>query len=165
MYIWGHERFKEQFVMAALLIDHGVDVNAQDRDGKCPLMTVVSGGRSATALQLGNLILCSGTNVDAQSQEDATALVLVAFNSRLQTPLEFASPLLDHGRADVDVQGDLGVNALMYACICNRQEPLEMVDLLVKHVADSSPETESRDTALGFAVDSEGMTAFLRHSL
>lgn len=87
-------------VVAALLIAHGADVNARNRDGETPL-------HSTYSFEIAALLLSSGADVNAQNADGETPLLATARS-------EFATLFLDNG-ADVTINSTSGWTPLHQA--------------------------------------------------
>ena len=147
---------------AKLLLEHGADVNAKDKDGATALMLATSHGHENTA----RLLLEHGADVNAKNtnkvetytdrqgvvyEVGSSALMIAAKGGRN----EIAKLLLEHG-ADVNAKNNAGESALLNAISAihrlygNYEKGNEMVRLLLEHGADAN------------AKDNNGMTALIR---
>ena len=118
--IWAGWRFET----AKLLIAHGADVNAMDKNGRTPLMTAASFGRAECV----DLLLRHGADTRAVAANGYTILHATAAGGLAA----FASALIRHG-ADVNARDAHGVTPLMEA---TKKGSTEIIKLLLDHGAD-----------------------------
>jgi ankyrin repeat protein len=109
---------------ARILIEHGADMAARNKDGETPLHRASYGGH----VELTRLLLKHGANVTAQSKSGDTPL----HRASEQGHLEIAKLLVEHG-ADTTAQTKDGATPLHQASVWGH---LELARLLVKHGAD-----------------------------
>ena len=135
--------------MVRLLVEHGVDVNAQYY-GYTALMLAAEGGH----VEVARFLVEHGADVNAPNEYGDTALMWAA----RQGHVEVARFLVEHG-ADVNAQNNDGLTALMWAVLYfyvemtmeTTMERMEMVRLLVEHGADVNAQNNDGLTALSFA--------------
>ncbi len=110
--------------MAALLIDHGADVNAADNGDEAPLHKAVFN----KCLDVAALLIDHGADVNLMDEFGGTPLHLAAFYDRL----EVADLLIEHG-AGVNAMDEDGCTPLHSAASrgCS-----QVVALLIEHGAD-----------------------------
>lgn len=118
--------------IAALLIAHGADVNAEDSFGTTPLLAAVSRGQLETL----RLLIAHGANVRAAELDSGkNALMRGVYRT------EIASVLLDHG-LNVNARDRSGRTALMHC-----QNP-KIAALLIARGADVNARDAQGTTAL-----------------
>jgi len=93
--------------IAALLVDHGSDVEARDGFHRTPLMTAAAEGNTETVQFLAGI-----AELNSQDDDGRTALTLAASRGRFET----AQALLDAG-VNLEVPDKLGYRALTWAAI------------------------------------------------
>ena len=93
-----------------ILIEHGANVNLQDRDG---LTAVHYAVRGSQACEILSCLMENGADVDAKTFDDCTPLMIAA--ERGDTKV--ATFLIEHG-ANVDLPDKIGATALCYALKC-----------------------------------------------
>ena len=79
--------------LAALLLEHGADANASDKNGWTPLMYAVTYMGTANA---ANLLIQHGANLNAKNRKGGTALAIAESAGRH----EFAAVLRQHGATE-----------------------------------------------------------------
>ena len=131
----------------SLLLNAGVEVNAQDSNGWTALMTVAGGGNAEKV----KLLLNAGAEVNAKSNNGATALMLAANTGNA----EAVKLLLDAG-SEVNAKENDGWTALMLAA---RKGNAEAVKLLLDAGAEVNAKKNDGSTASHFAADNENMFA------
>ena len=122
-----------------LLIDHGANIESQDKNGYTALHVAVLAGKT----DLVALLLTADAHVDSRSKRGATPLQLAAERGSVDS----SSLLLQYG-ARVDTRDLHGFTALHIAA-SNGQA--DVVDFLLAHGADINSRTESGDTPLHWA--------------
>ena len=137
-----------------LLLEHGADVNAVDKEQHSALMKAASAGRAQTA----HVLLEYGADLRAEDKEGLTPLMLAAQSRRL----EIVHMLLEKG-ADVDHRTPQGNTVLMAAAEGGR---VEIVHLLMARNQDVNTVGVNGQTALLRAGLSghEEMIAFLKQA-
>lgn len=119
-----------------LLIQQGINLNAQDSVGGTALMYAVERKNS----EITELLVKAGADVNLKSKEGCTALIWAVMNDDLAS----VKLLIEHG-ADVTTRTDIGTGALMHA------KSVEMAAFLIKHGADVNTQRE-RDGATALMV-------------
>ncbi|MBQ4875143.1 MAG: ankyrin repeat domain-containing protein [Rickettsiaceae bacterium H1] len=94
----GHKEIVE------LLLQHGADFDAKDKEGKTALMLSLL----RRNMDIAKLLLQHGANVDAKDKEGKTALIVAAKNGNM----EVVKLLLQHGANVVNVKDNEGKTAL-----------------------------------------------------
>jgi uncharacterized protein len=138
--------YRNDFVLAKLLIEAGANVRAANRDGATPLSLAATAGNAEMIATL----LGAGATPNEKLPFGQTALMLAARNGNPAA----LTVLLDHG-ADVNAKEDLrGTTPLMWAA--DEAHP-DAVKLLIDHGADfkarSAAVARGRGPALGKAGD------------
>ncbi len=113
--------------VAKLLLERGVDVNAQDKDHNSPLHSASYSGR----LEIARVLLDHGTKANAKNDRGETPLHQVSqgeYESQADG-VRIAKLLLDRG-VDVNAQDESGVTPLHLASWCGK---LEITRLLLEH--------------------------------
>lgn len=124
------------------MLDKGVDINAQDEDGRTVLMYASFNGHS----ELIRDLLLRGAKVNLQDVNGRTALMLAASG-----PFPDAVKLLlDHNSDPNIIDKEEHFTALMYAAA---EGQLEVAKLLMKYHADPRMKDIDGDDALIFARD------------
>jgi len=95
-----------------LFLDHGVNVNAVDANGRPPLIEAVFGGHIDTV----EVLLNRGADVNAQDSDGWTALMEAASKGRV----DVVRTLLAHG-ADARIKNKNGWTALRTTAKCNTE--------------------------------------------
>eukprot|EP00746_Dinoflagellata_sp_MGD_P166805 gnl/MRDRNA2_/MRDRNA2_96962_c0_seq1.p1 gnl/MRDRNA2_/MRDRNA2_96962_c0~~gnl/MRDRNA2_/MRDRNA2_96962_c0_seq1.p1 ORF type:complete len:356 (+),score=88.60 gnl/MRDRNA2_/MRDRNA2_96962_c0_seq1:80-1147(+) len=98
---------KGRVEIAALLVEHGSDVEAKDGFARTPLMTAAAEGHTETVQYLAGI-----AQLNSQDDDGRTALALAASRGRFET----AEALLNAG-VDLEVADKLGYRALTWAAI------------------------------------------------
>jgi hypothetical protein len=101
---------------AQLLIGHGADVNARDKEGMTALMCAsVDGacGSSDKGVSCVRALIAAGADVNARDDQGRTALMLAAGNGNAA----MVKTLLDHG-ADPNINSRAGLSPLSMAARC-----------------------------------------------
>lgn len=138
--------------IAKLLIEHGADVNAKDKQGSTPLLTFALALHVKTSeppsVKEGDEIIGNEHSISASSP--------TRNDSRIPAVLKV---LLEHG-ADVNVRNKFGETPLLRS-LQYGHEPLAR--LLIEHGADVNATTEEGETALMVAVKrkNEGLVRLL----
>jgi ankyrin repeat protein len=170
-----HALVRRSQPMIKLLLDHGANVAATDRDGWSPLMTAAWADDGAAVKLLvvhqGNPNFAGPGNltplaIALEYGKDSSAVALVESGADYKTPMGDAgySPLMlavaGHSEAaaralitkgaDVNAANAGGVTALMIAAADGQTA---LVDLLVRSGANVAAQTERGDTALSIARD------------
>jgi ankyrin repeat protein len=119
------------------LIDVGADKEAQDNDGKTPLMGAVTNQNFKKAAAL----LSAKVNINAKDHNGDTALMLVAKRPERLKGTKF---LLQHG-ADKEIKNNRGETALYQAAFYGKVEQLQE---LINAGADKEARDNNGDTPL-----------------
>ena len=137
---------------AALLIQHGADVNAKGYQGLTPLMVAAADPGVSGEARLTTL-LEHGANVNARDVYGQTPLMHAA-------TIRAAWLLLEHG-ADINARTPSGVTALMMDC-ANYSQP-ELPRFLVEQGAQLSIKDRAGKSAIDYASDRQrvGLCRFL----
>jgi len=171
-YVWGGRKGNDRDIeIVKLLLDHGADVNAQDKkSGVTALMLSVLTGQ----YEMAKILLEKGADADAKAADGGTALALALLTTRedvlpsVPSRLEMAELLVRNG-ANVNTTDNRNRTPLMIA-IMERQLPnegttrLDLVRLLIKNGANVNAAGRYGVTPLMLAVnddESEVMTALL----
>jgi ankyrin repeat protein len=118
-----------------LLIDAKADVNAQNNDGRTPLMWVKEG-------LLAKLLIENGADLEVEDDTGSTTLYYACLRG-----VEVVHILID-AKADVNAQNIYGRTPLM-----NSVENLDVAKLLIENGADLAKKDEDGNTALHMACD------------
>jgi ankyrin repeat protein len=111
-----------------LLLEHGMDVNAQDNNHNSPLHSASYGGN----LEIARLLVNHGAQTDAMNDQGETPLHEVShgeYESQADG-VDLAVLLLEDG-VDVNAQDNEGLTPLHLASWCGK---LELARLLLEHV-------------------------------
>jgi ankyrin repeat protein len=135
---------REDFAALQILLDHGAQVNLQNKLGKTALF-------ESDQIPIMELLLKYGANVNHQDILQNTILILksdtrVAYGG-YQESVAVITLLLKHGAA-VNLQNKFGVTALMHA---SRQGSMVVMRLLLAHRADIHLKDNKGLTALDYA--------------
>ncbi|MCJ1455007.1 hypothetical protein MMC28_005361 [Mycoblastus sanguinarius] len=123
-----------------LLLDNGVDVNAQNAQGETALRCVPFHGRKDGDIAVVRLLLENGADIESKSLNGFTALL----SASLYGKEEIVLLLLEKG-ADIESKSPDGVTALIYAAQYGNEET---VRLLLEKGADIESKTSDGFTAL-----------------
>lgn len=158
-------------------IEEGHDVNAQDHEGKTPLMYCIT--YIGVHLSCADLLLKEGANLDHQSSDGSTALHIASFAGALslvelmllnganpdipdhegRLPLHWAtkpkspkciSTLLKNSNFDINKGDDSGMTALMWAC---HFDNAPVVTYLLANGADVEEKDKDGLTAMHWAIN------------
>ena len=110
-----------------ILIEHGANVNLQDRDG---LTAVHYAVRGSQACEILSCLMENGADVDAKTFDDCTPLMRAAEIGDTKV----ATFLIEHG-ANVDLPDKTGATALYYALKCPGNL-CEVMSFLIENGAD-----------------------------
>ena len=113
--------------MVQVLLDYGVDVNAQDRNRDTPLDYASSNGHHNDA-RVARLLIAHGADPNARDMFGVTPLHRASICGRI----EIVRLLIEHG-ANVVVKDDWGETPLDVAR--RREHRKEIIKLLSEHVA------------------------------
>ena len=122
--------------MVKMLLEHGADIEVQDKDGLTALFSAAYEGHTSVV----QLLLNNGADFTARNQYGMTALLWAAWNGYLDT----LQVLLDHGE-DVDVKDDDGETALMKAAF---QGHGNIINVLLERGAAVDTQDSTGETAL-----------------
>ncbi len=117
--------------IAPLLLDHGLDVNTKNRNGKTALWLACFWGR----LNLVEFLIQRGAYIHEVDEATETPLVVVMQGGNTALPgqhKEIARLLIENG-ADVNTKDGFGDTVLMFAC---EQGHLDLADFLLERGAD-----------------------------
>lgn len=133
--------------MAKFLIEHGANLNLQDRNGQTALMAA-----ARCCEELFNLLLAKGAEIKLKDENEHTALTHACVGVISEdVSLAVVQTLLDRG-ANVDEAPDSGpaggYTCLMMAAVNNQ---LELVKLLAKNGADVNKKAKDGNSALSLA--------------
>jgi ankyrin repeat protein len=111
-----------------LLLEHGMDVNAQDNNHNSPLHSASYGGK----VEIARVLLNHGAQTDTKNDRGETPLHEVSHGEYKSQAdgVDLAQLLLASG-ADVNAQDENGVTPLHLASRCRK---LELARLLLEHV-------------------------------
>jgi ankyrin repeat protein len=132
---------------AAMLINHGADVNRRDNQGRTALTWACRRGYSAPTAAM---LIDHGANVAHESNAGETALLMTIMSAAnlaahmRDTDRETARLLLDRG-ADVNQANKYGKTPLMLACEAGLTN---MAAMLIDHDANVAHESKNGATAL-----------------
>ena len=125
--------------VACMLIEHGADMEAQDKHGETPLHLALRNGQ----LKVAGTLIERGADVTAKDKRGETPLHLA---SRKGQP-EVAVMLIERG-ADVKAKNEDGKTPLHFAL---REGQLEVAGMLIERGADVTAEDKERETPLHLA--------------
>ncbi len=150
-YVFPYEARKIQSI-----IDSGVDINYEDKNGLTPL---IQSATSSFSLEKLKYILSFHPDVNYQNKLGETALMALAkhfYSASYQQAENYDGIrlLLDNG-ANVNLQNKNGFTALMYIIQRKNVENLEHVSLLVRNGADVHIKNKYNQNALLLAVDTK----------
>ncbi len=142
---WVHYRFmprlNDQSDTVKVLLDHGAQVDSQDKNGVSALMVASFFGLFKTV----HVLLDHGAQVDFKEESRWSALMIASYLGHT----EVVRVLLDHG-AQVDLQMEKEISALMYASCFGH---IEVVRVLLDHGAQVDLQDEYGASALKVAQD------------
>ena len=129
LHVVGRGRYdsKGSIRVARLLLEHGVDVNAEDKDRDTPLHSASYSGN----LEIAQILLHHGANANVKNDRGETPLHQVSqggYGSQTDG-VGIAKLLLDRG-VDVNSRDENGVTSLHLASWCGK---LEIARLLLEH--------------------------------
>ena len=136
--------------VARFLLEHGADINAQNRQGLTPLHWASNSGTP----EVVRVLLEHGADVEVKDDTGRTALHWTSSSGRL----EVVRLLLEHG-ADVVVKDNSGKTALHWA---SKRGKLEIVHLLLEQGADVEVKNNDGKTALQLADGHDKVVELLR---
>ncbi|TWR31636.1 ankyrin repeat domain-containing protein [Mucilaginibacter pallidiroseus] len=122
------------------LLNKGANINAQDADGRTPLIIAASNGQERIARLL---LCCSNPDVDVKDNNGNTALMLACQNNRVNEMYLVATHF-----PDVNLRNKNGRTALMIATEANN---IEAVKYLMAHNANASAKDKQKLTAMDYA--------------
>ncbi|KAI1112072.1 hypothetical protein F5Y14DRAFT_281316 [Nemania sp. NC0429] len=143
----GHDK-----VVETLLVDGRADVNAQDREGRSPLLYLASEktAKAKWTTDTLRLLLHHGADLEARDKIGRTPLLWAATNCNIG----LARFLLEH-RADIAATNDRGRTALHLSAESNDEEHRDdMVKLLLSHGANPEATSDGAWTPLHNAAQS-----------
>ncbi|SFJ75093.1 ankyrin repeat domain-containing protein [Thermoflavimicrobium dichotomicum] len=144
----------ERIDVVKFLLEQGVDVNHQDRDGNSALHVAAALGSE----KMAKLLLSAGADVHLQNEDEITPLIDAVKNNQISVvPL-----LLEHG-ANPNIAPFHDEPPLH---IATRTDNREMIELLLKHGADPNFRDSSGETALHYAAryeNKELISILLKH--
>ena len=138
--IHDEERTKALAVMN-MLIEYGVDVNAQDNKGKTALTTALQ----ESDYEVIELLLKAGANANKANKDGRTSLMLES----LYHDKAIIKMLIEYG-ADVNAQDNYGTNALMLAA---STPDLEITKMLLKAGADINAVDRYGNKVISFIIN------------
>ena len=121
------------------IINHGIDVNATDKQAVTALMIACSMGNTYAI----DILLKSGADVKATSKKKLTALLLASHMGNTD-----AIDMLLHSGADVNAASKTKLTALMLACHVGNTDA---IDILLNSGADVNAKNKTNMTALMIA--------------
>ena len=124
------------------LLEQGVPINWQDKDGHTPLLAAAYEGASVIL----SFLIDKGANVQVTDHEGRTALMMAVKADSLRK----VEILLSEG-AQVNVKDKKGMTALMYAASFGRKE---MVEMLLRNMAEVNTSDNEGLTPLMYATKS-----------
>lgn len=127
-----------------ILLNRGLDVNAQDGEGDAPLHRAMGIGRA----DIVKMLLEAGARVNVANYEGVTPLMMTAGDNTTVNTRAF----LEWG-AEVDAQNKKGETALMLSAQSGR---VENVRILLAAGANARPKNRQGETALQMAAKSAG---------
>jgi ankyrin repeat protein len=135
-----------EFVQAG--IKNGIDINAIGSNGKTALMYAAANGHTSMIKAL----IQAGANLDILSDEEIageskTALMYVASSYFATNRHEVIKVLVAEG-ANINLKGQYGLTALMWAAICNY---INAVEALIEAGADLNIRDNDGNTAIMYA--------------
>ncbi|KAI0116594.1 hypothetical protein F4776DRAFT_636324 [Hypoxylon sp. NC0597] len=139
-------------VVEILLLEGHANVEAQDKEGRSPLLFLASEkpGKGKWTIETLKLLLSNGANLEVKDQIGRTPLLWAATNNNV----ELARVLLENG-ANVAATNNRGRTALHLASENNQKEQREeMVKLLLDHGADPGAVSDGGWTPLHNAAQS-----------
>ncbi len=123
------------------LVEHRIDVNARDNEGRTALMKAAELGEVESI----NKLVKRGADVNARDNYGFTALTYAAFEGQVE-----AIEVLVRCGADVNAKANNGIMALMVAAAVGQAKSIEA---LVRCGADVNAKNEEGKTALTIAQD------------
>ncbi len=135
--------YVEDYDIAKILIERGLDVNAQNKFGHTPLHKLVSSSTYKcrdSKKSIFNLFIKSGAKVNQKDKKGLTALTVAIDNNNEQ----YIKELIDAG-ADTNVKDNNGRTLLFYA------KNLKMIKILLDEGIDIDSKDNRGRTALDYA--------------
>lgn len=126
---------RKKFLVAELLLDHGADIDARNRDGDSALHLAGSLGRADSA----DLLINYGIEINAINMVGETALRVASGHAKGET-----AHMLIASAADVNVTDIYGRKALWVAVHC---ENLEITKLQIETTIDLNQQDCDGETA------------------
>ena len=142
--------FAGHFEASRMLLERGVDVNSQNKEGLTPLQRASQGTMREGHRDILRLLLDRGANWNAHDNSGNTALHFAASEGHF----EASRMLLERG-ADVNSKNKQGLTALQRASQGMREGHRDIVRLFLDHGANWNARDMSGNTALHFTA-SEG---------
>lgn len=141
-----HAAFGRNLGVVHLLLRAGANVNAVDHNGQTALMWAVN-------VSVISALLSAGANVDVRDTNGNTALIntvtryIERDNTAVQREYLDKIALLLHSHANVNVQNNIGMTALMYAI---EGDVFDVVNMLMTARPDVTIRDNNHKTALDF---------------
>lgn len=126
----------------SMLLEYGANIDARDKKGNTPLHDAVSN----KSKEVVSILLKYGACTNIQDLNGKTPLHLAV---SLENFTEIIPVLLEYG-ANIDAQDNKGNTSLHYASFC---KCYEVIELLLKHNADSSIKNKNNKTVFDYPVD------------